>query len=99
MVAPEDVLRPIAVVDVPVEDGDPVDPEVDLGETRRDGHVREDAEAHRAARQRVVARRADEREAAALGDRDRAARGEAGGLVGRRRAEGVLVELDRAAAF
>ena len=54
-------LRAVAVVDVPVEDGDALVPL--LQEPRRgDGDVVEEAEAHRPVRGRVVSGRADERE-------------------------------------
>src|SRR5581483_1725763 len=56
----EDRLRPVAVVDVPVDDGDLLETVVLLRVTRRDRDVVEEAEAHREVRRRVVPGRPDE---------------------------------------
>ena len=48
----EDVVRPVAVVHVPVEDQHPLDPVRRPRVGRRDRHVVEEAEAHRARRRR-----------------------------------------------
>jgi hypothetical protein len=63
------------MVNVPVDDRDPLESENVLGVTRGDGDVVDEAEAHRAIGQRMVARRAHERESAALHGSDRAPRG------------------------
>ncbi len=47
-VAPEDVLRTVAVMHVPVEDGDALGDQLDLGPAGRNGDITEEAEAHRA---------------------------------------------------
>ena len=60
-VVPEDGLRAVAVVDVPVDDGDAPDATRRLRVADADGDVREEAEAHPEVGQRVVAGRADER--------------------------------------
>ena len=87
------------MVNVPVDDRDPLEPELGLRVARRDRHVVEQAEAHRSARQRVVAGRADEREPAALRRVDRAARCEQRRFPARLRRDGIRVEqrpdLDR----
>src|SRR5205085_7266390 len=64
VVVAEDLLGAVAVVDVPIDDRHAPDPELGLGLPRSDRDVVEQAEAHRATGQRVVAGRADEREAA-----------------------------------
>ena len=66
VVVAEDLLGAVAVVDVPIDDRHAPDPELGLRVPRSDRDVVEQAEAHRAAGQRVVAGRADEREAAPL---------------------------------
>ena len=66
VVAAEDRLGAVAVVDVEVDDRDALEPELGLRVARRDGDVVEEAEAHRPVGERVVAGRADEREAAAV---------------------------------
>ena len=63
-VVPEDVLRAVAVVDVPVEDRHPLEPMLRLRRAGRDRDVVEQAEAHRPVGRRVVARGPDEGEAA-----------------------------------
>ena len=64
-VVADDRLRPVPVVDVPVEDRDPPEPELGLRPARGDRDRVEDAEAHRAVRLGVVPGRPREREAAA----------------------------------
>ena len=91
-VVADDRLRPVAVVDVPVEDRHPAEPELRLGPARGDRDRVEDAEAHRAPRLGVVSRRPREREAAASGRLDRGAGGEQRGLVRRLGADRVAVE-------
>ena len=54
-------LRPVAVVDVPVDDGDALHAAHGAGMGGRDGEVAEDAEAHAAGGDGVVPGRADER--------------------------------------
>src|SRR5581483_6189096 len=71
---------------------DALDPELSLRGARRDRDVVEDAEAHRAVAQGVVAGRAHEREPAPERGLDRRARGERGRLVGRVGRNGVAVE-------
>ena len=85
VVVAEDVLRPVAVVDVPVEDRDALEAELGLRETGGDGDVVEEAEAHRAAGERMVAGWPYEREAVALDGLDRAPGGEQRRAVGRLR--------------
>jgi hypothetical protein len=77
----EDVLGAVAVVDVPVEHGDPPDPE---GAGVRGGHRRvvEEAEAHGVVRPGVVARRAHDGEGGLT--RQRAVHRGAGGPGGER---------------
>ena len=95
VVAAEDRLRAVAVVHVVVDDRDPREPELRLRVARRDRHVVEHAEAHRAVGERVVAGRPDEREAAAIdrlqGDPGR----EHGSLPRRLGRDGVAVEEER----
>ena len=98
VVVPEDRLGPVPVMDVPVDDRHALEPELALGDARRDGDVVEDAEAHRAPGERVVARRPHEREAAAQRRLDRRARRERRSLVRRLGAERVAVEPDRRVA-
>ena len=50
VVAAHDRLGAVAVMDVPVDDRDALDPELGLRVARRDDGVAEDAEAHRAGR-------------------------------------------------
>ena len=96
----EDVLRAVAVVQVPVDDGDPANT-AGPQECGRHRHVVEEAEAHRAVALGVMAGRPDEREAALhLAAEDRlAAREEAPGGEPRRsggggRRDRVRVEDD-----
>ena len=95
VVAAKDRLRAVAVVHVVVDDRDPREPELRLRVARRDRHVVEHAEAHRAVGEGVVAGRADQREAAAIdclqGDPGR----EHGGLPGRLGRDRVVVEEQR----
>ncbi len=92
VVAAKDRLGAVPVVDVPVDDRDPFDPELHLRVAGGDSCVAEDAEPHRVRRHRVVAGRADECEAAELDGADGAAGGETGGLPRGRAAERVAVE-------
>ena len=96
VVVPEDLLGPVPVVDVPVDDRHAPGAELRLREPCRDRHVVEEAEAHGVARPRVVARRADEREALAANRLDRCSRREQRRLVARLGGDGVGVEPDRA---
>src|SRR4029450_5387471 len=59
-VVAKDRLRPVPVMDVPVDDRDSFDPERILRGARRDGDVVEETEPHRATRQRVVSGWPDE---------------------------------------
>ncbi len=61
-VLPEGVLRAVAVVEVPVDDEDPLGGPGGLERARRDGDVVEETEAHGAVGLGVVAGRTDERE-------------------------------------
>ncbi len=99
VVVPEDRLRAVAVMHVPVDDRDALEPELALGDARRDGDVVEDAEAHRAAGERVMAGRPHEREPSAQRRLDRGARRERRRLVRRLGAERVAVEPDRRVAI
>ena len=83
------------MVDVPVDDRDPLEPELRLRVPRGDRDVVEEAEAHRAARQRMVSRRSHECEAALLGGLDRAARRQQGRFVAGRRRDGVGIQQRR----
>ena len=76
VIVPEDRLRAVAVVDVPIDDRDPLDPQRVLGVTRCDRDVAEQAEPHRAVSEGVVPGWTGEREATRLHGLDRAARGE-----------------------
>ncbi len=83
----EDVLRPVAVVDIVVHNGDPLQTDVIEGVARGHGDVVDQAEAHGPPGGRVVSRRPHQREGVvgpALDDRldrvDRAAGGEHRGL-------------------
>ena len=92
VVVAEDRVRPVAVMHVPVDDRDTFDAELPLCDARRNGDVVEDAEAHRALPQRVMPRRAHEREAAVERRLDRGAGGEHRGLVRRVGRHRVVVE-------
>ena len=94
VVVAEDRVGAVAVVDVEVDDRDPVETEALLSRARRHRDVVEDAEAHRAPREGVVARRADEREPAAQRRLDRGPRRERRSLERRRGADRVRVEPD-----
>ena len=83
------------MVDVPVDDRHAPHAELGLREPRRDRDVVEEAEAHRRGGQRVVAGRADEREAPAPHGLDRRSGREQRRLVARLRGDGVGVEPDR----
>ena len=91
-VVAEDLLRSVAVVDVPVEDGDARQSELELGKARRHRYRVEDAETHRPSALGMVSRRAREGETAATYRLDRGSRGEQRGRVGRIGAERVRVE-------
>jgi hypothetical protein len=95
VVVAKDLLRAVAVVDVPVDDCHPHEPELRLREPRRDGDVVEEAEPHRRGRPRVVARWADEREPAPPNRFDRRPRCEERRLEARLRGDRVGVEPDR----
>src|SRR5881296_2914530 len=58
----EDILRPVAVVDVPVGNQDAADAVFSLRVAGADGDVVEDAEAHAFGRRCVVSRRTDDAE-------------------------------------
>ena len=64
-IAREDVLRAVAVVDVPIDDQHPLEAVAGAQVGGTDGDVVEEAEAHGAIALGVVAGRADEREAVA----------------------------------
>ena len=85
----EDRVGPVAVVDVVVDDRDALEPELAPRHTRGDGDAVEEAETHRLVAQRVMSRRAHEREAAAQRRLDRSAGGERCGFEGRLRRDGV----------
>jgi hypothetical protein len=72
VVLPEDLLRAVAMVDVIVDDRHAADAVNGLHVACSDGDVVDEAEAHRALRERVVAGRADEREAVPVDGRQRA---------------------------
>ena len=91
-VVADDVLRPVPVVDVPVEDRDAPEAELGLRPARGDRDRVEEAEAHRLPRPRVVPGRPHEREAAAPHRLDRRARGEQRRVVARLGADRVAVE-------
>ena len=80
------------MVDVPVDDRDALDPELRLRVARRDRGVSEDAEPHRPVPERVVAGRADQREAADLDRTDRASGREKPGFPGGGLRERVAIE-------
>jgi hypothetical protein len=92
-VVPEDGLRSVAVVDVPVDDRDPLR----LVGPRRDRDAVDEAEAHLAVRERVVSRRPDEREASCARGLDRCAGREQRRLPRRLRGDRARVEPDRLA--
>ena len=87
----EDRLRPVAVVDVPVEDRHPLDAELRLRPPRRDRNVVEEAEPHRAVPQGVVPRGTDDGETATPDRLDGSAGGQQSRFVARRRADRVRV--------
>jgi hypothetical protein len=95
VVVPEDVLRPVAVVNVPVEDGNALEAELGLCEADGDRDVVEEAEAHRLARERVMTGRPHEREAAALDRLDGTTGGKQRRAVGRLRGGRVGCEPRR----
>ena len=99
----EDLVRPVAVVDVPVEDQHALGAVRRLRMARRHRRVAEEAEAHRAVGLGVVAGRAQRREAGRrlarqqrVDQRDAAAGRAQRRVVGRR--DGDRVEVDAAAA-
>jgi hypothetical protein len=94
----EEVLSPISVMDVPIEDGNALQPLRCTERGGSDGDVVEQAESHRALVLRVVARGADERETGpklaasdALRELDRASGRKARNLERARRAVRVRV--------
>ncbi len=99
-VLPEGVLRAVAVVEVPVDDEDPLGRPGELERARRDRDVVEEAESHGTARLRVMAGRTDERQAVrepSAGDArreiDEAPRGQARRARGVAARVGVRIEL------
>jgi hypothetical protein len=99
-VVPEDVLRAVPVVDVPVEDRHPLERVLRLCRPSRDRGVVEEAEAHRAVGRRVVAGRPDECKTPGSGRLDRPACGDQRRLEAGRRGRRIPVEpgvgVDRA---
>ena len=100
-IALEDVLRAIAVVNVVVDDRDPIDAER-TGMRRADRDVVVEAEAHGAIAFGMVAGRANQREGPGVPAVDhpldtlhRSARGQQRHLVGLGAGEGVGIERDR----
>ena len=99
-IVPDDRLRAVAVVDVPVDDGDPLGAVVALRLARGDGRIVEQAEAHRTVGLGMMARRPDGAEGVGhaaghhLVDRQAGGGGGARGDVVAPRAE-VGVGLDR----
>ena len=96
VVAAEQFLGAVAVMDVEVDDGDSREPELLLGVPRRDRHVVDEAEAHRPPGERVVPRRPDECETCAVDGIERDPGRERRCLPRCLRADGVGVELNRA---
>jgi hypothetical protein len=103
-VAPEHLLRPVAVVHVPVDHGDALDA-ASSGVRGGDGDVVEQAEPHGLGRPRVVPRRAEERHPLADGSvdhrvdhRDQRAGGEARDVDALRGDVGVRIEVAGLAA-
>ncbi len=88
----DEILRPVAMVDVPVDDRDPLDLEVLLRPPCGDRRRAEQAEAHRVVVLRVVAGGTRQRESARPRRVDRRARREQGRLERRARADRVGVE-------
>ena len=85
-VVAEQRLGAVSVVDVEVDDGDALEPELDLRVPGGDRDVAEDAEAHRRGLERVVPGWANQREAAASSTAsDRTPCGKTSRLPGRRR--------------
>ena len=66
LVAPEDGVGAVAVMDVEIDDRDACEPELRLGVSSRDGDVVQEAEAEGQVGERVVAGRPDERERVAV---------------------------------
>jgi len=92
----EQRLRAVSMVNVEVDDGDSLEPELELRVPGGNGHVREDAEAHRSRLERVVPRWANQREAAARDGLDRAPGGKTSRLPSRRGGVRVWIEPDLA---
>ena len=92
VVAAEDGVGAVPVMDVPVDDRHSLDAERILRVTGRDRNVVEDAEPHRVAAQRVVAGRPDQRKASGLDRRDRASCGQPRRFPGGRPGERVAVQ-------
>ena len=95
VVVAKDRVRPVAVMDVEVDDRHALETQVTLCRAGRDCDVVEDAKAHRPPRERVVPRRADESEAAVQRGFDRGSGRQRGSLERRRGADRVAVEPDR----
>ncbi len=94
VVVPEDVLRPVAVMNVEVDDRNAFDARRLFG-ARGDRDVVEQAEAHRAVGGRVMPGRTNQCEAVATGRLDRRAGGEQRSLVGRLGHRRIRVEPRR----
>jgi hypothetical protein len=94
VVAPEECLGAVAVMDIEVDDRDPLQAELLLRVPRRDGDVVQEAEAHRAAGESVMPGRPDERESASVDGFERDPGRERRRPPGRLRGDGVRVELD-----
>ena len=92
----EQRLRAVSMVNVEVDDGDSLEPELELRVAGGNGDVREDAEAHRSRLERVVPRRPNQREPAARDGLDRAPGGKTRRLPGRRGGVRVGIEPDLA---
>ena len=99
VVVPELVLCPVPVVHVPVEDREPVYAELSLCESGRHGDVVEEAEAHRAIAEGVVAGRPYEGEARLLDGLDRGPGRESRHLEARGSADRVRIQEDGLAAL
>src|SRR5207248_894981 len=93
--AARELPEAVAVVDVPIDDRHAPDPELGLGVPRSDRDVVEQAEAHRATGQRVVAGRADEPEADPLHGLERTTSREERRLPACLRGDRVRVEQGR----
>ena len=92
VVAAEDRLGAVAVVDVEIDDGHPLQPELRLRVARRDGDVVDEAESHRPVGERMVAGRPAERETAAVDRLEREPRREERRVEARRPGRCVGIE-------